>query len=172
LRKGNLLPSSTDIDLRANGRVSTLSQYIYSPTGERIGVEQVHLEAPGDISIAGNGGVEMQAAQVIAWESLTIRSERGDVIDRQIVTDMVSSHVNDDTAIQKSTATTTSLVAGEGMTIEAGGKIQQQGTQMRAGKKGIRFDAQEHSIKPAVEETVVLQVANGGRTDKVKGANE
>jgi hypothetical protein len=44
LNPGEINVHGTDIDLRANGRVSALSQYIYSPTGERIGVEQVHLE--------------------------------------------------------------------------------------------------------------------------------
>jgi hypothetical protein len=56
LNPGEINVQSTDTNLRANGRVSSLLQFMYSPTGERIAVEQVHLGAPGDIFISGEEG--------------------------------------------------------------------------------------------------------------------
>jgi hypothetical protein len=119
INPGEISINTVDISLGASGKVAAMSRFIYSPTGETIGIDQATLEVPGDITISGDQEVEMQAAKVTVGEQLAIRSEHGHVIDHQMVTDMRAYRIDEDTAIQKSKPTATSLVAGKGIAIKA-----------------------------------------------------
>jgi hypothetical protein len=57
--------------------------------------------------MAGGMGVDMAAAEIVAGEHLHITSERGDIVDNQMATDMHHTQINKDTAIGKSVAART-----------------------------------------------------------------
>ncbi|MDR1432946.1 MAG: hypothetical protein LBI61_01215 [Puniceicoccales bacterium] len=162
---GEINVNTRDIDLMANGKISALSQFVYSPSGERIAVDTAKIGVPGDATMCGDRGVDFRAPKIEAGGRINVTSAHGNVSDHQMVTDMHFTRINKDTAIGKSMAATTSLAAGKGITITANnGVIEQQGARMKAGEDGIGFEAQKHIVKPSVEESVIIHVKNEGRT--------
>jgi hypothetical protein len=169
INPGEIDVKATDISLRAQGQVSILSQFIYSPSGERIAVEQAKMEVAGQMEISGDGGVEVRGAR-LAGSALHIGSARGNVVSDAMTTDMHPIAIDEHTAMQRSTATSAELHGRDELVISAPrGDIEQRGTDMYAGERGMKFIANRHTIEPVMEETIVQQ-ARGNTLTRVHGA--
>ncbi len=85
---GKIDVQSRDFGLLAKRKVSLLSQYVYSSSGECIEVDKVALDYPGDVTISGDQGVAIRASDIHAGKNLAISSKHGDIIDSDMPLDL------------------------------------------------------------------------------------
>ncbi|KAH0790225.1 hypothetical protein GPJ56_005798 [Histomonas meleagridis] len=174
LAPGKINLESIDFTLESEKEIRIASEFTYSDSHYKTGVDPVDIEVPGTFIASGKKGVTLEGANIKA-KNIQITSSNGNIIDLEMELDPTLTFGKQNWVREQKTITS-SLKAKDNIQLNAPkGIIDQHGTNLEAGNGGITFEAQKHIINPAYEKSEIAHWAKRTFTcmnfNTPKGAN-
>ncbi|MDR2598241.1 MAG: hemagglutinin repeat-containing protein [Holosporales bacterium] len=144
--------------------IKLLSEFTYHD-GAHVDTDPVVLQVPQSLTLLAKKEIQMRAANVNA-RTVDMSVEDGDIIDRVASLDPVSRREGG-AKITRTGVRVSQIKAGDSLRMSAPkGRIEQTGTQLKAGPGGMQFESKAHVVKPAFETTAV-EIARRRHTERV-----